>query len=145
MPLVAAALTYGSFGDIKETLALTRRLYAILRSRGEPSGEVKRVLQVLKSFYDDTATLMKYFETNLSVSSSLEVERILGAMAAELHSCESLMEKLHTRIRPSNSVLTNIWLALSEDSALASWRAEMVEHRTVFCIHLQSLLVCVFV
>ncbi|KAJ7304853.1 hypothetical protein DFH08DRAFT_976453 [Mycena albidolilacea] len=59
MLLIAVALTYGSFEDIKETLSLARRLYATLHGRGEPSGEIKEVLEVLKNFYDDTATLMK--------------------------------------------------------------------------------------
>lgn len=76
MPLIAVAPTYGSLGDIKETLSLARRLYATLRGRGEPSGEIKEVLEVLKNLYDDTAMLMKYLETNSSVNSSPKAQRI---------------------------------------------------------------------
>ncbi|KAJ7810722.1 hypothetical protein B0H14DRAFT_3756789 [Mycena olivaceomarginata] len=60
----------------KETLALARRLYATHHGRGEPSRGIKEVLEVLKNFYDDTATL-KYLETNSSVNSSPKAQRIL--------------------------------------------------------------------
>ncbi|KAJ6512592.1 hypothetical protein C8R45DRAFT_960818 [Mycena sanguinolenta] len=127
------------YGDIKETLALAYRLYAILHSGGEPSGEIKKVLQVLKSLYDDTATLMKYLETNSSTNLSPDAQTIFNGMSAELQSCESLMKKLYTQVGQSNSFFTRIWLAVSE-KALASWRAEMAEHRAIFHTHLESLL-----
>jgi hypothetical protein len=95
MLFIAVALAYGSFGDIKETLALARRLYATLHGRGEPSRGIKEVLEVLKNFYDDTATL-KYLETNSSVNSSPKAQRIFDGMARSCanRSCRSCIPEL---------------------------------------------------
>ncbi|KAJ7791903.1 hypothetical protein B0H14DRAFT_2624557 [Mycena olivaceomarginata] len=80
MPLLAVALTYGSFGDIKETIALAGRIYEILRSGGKSSSEVQKVLLVLKCFHDDVATLMTHLGTDSSADAQSIVNRISAAL-----------------------------------------------------------------
>jgi hypothetical protein len=94
----------------------------------------------LKSFYGEMATLMSLLGTN----SSADAQSIVDRISEELNSCHSLMEKLYAKIR-STGILTRIWLALSEEKGLVSWRAEMAEHRTAIGALLTSLLVCVTV
>ncbi|KAJ7927671.1 hypothetical protein B0H13DRAFT_1027828 [Mycena leptocephala] len=136
MPLLAAALTYGSFGDIKETAKLTRRIIEILYDGGRPSSEGERIILVLKDLYKDVATVLILPGID---SSSAHAQSAVGELSAKLALCHSLLAKLYAKIRPSNSFLAKVWMVISEEKALASWRAEITEHRASLHTTLQSL------
>jgi hypothetical protein len=146
MPVVAA-LVYGSFGDIQATLALTYRLYDILRSSGlgELSREVQNVLRVLEAFHTNTAALMQYLGTVSFINLSDHAQRIADKISAELQACESLMEKLKDKVASCSGFCARVLWAVSGTQALAAWRAEMEEHRKNVSMYLESLLMCVSV
>ncbi|KAF7333151.1 hypothetical protein MVEN_02380800 [Mycena venus] len=135
MPLLAFALTYGSLGDIKETFAMACRLYKIIHDRRGSLDGIQKVLETLKSYIDDVAALMRLVETN----SSPDVQKFVEMSFTELEWCRSHMDKLRARL-VNQGVLAQIWLALSEERELASWRVEMAQHRDMFHTRLLSLL-----
>ncbi|KAJ7340744.1 hypothetical protein DFH08DRAFT_244532 [Mycena albidolilacea] len=139
MPLLAFALTYGSFGDIKETFAMACRLYKILRDRhgGGPSDEIQKVLKDLECHRADIATLISLLQTDSPPNGQQYVNNI----SAELDWCHSHMAKLCAEITPSQAIFAYLWSAFSVERALASWRAQMADHRAVLSGQLQSLLV----
>ncbi|KAJ7817773.1 hypothetical protein B0H14DRAFT_2601834 [Mycena olivaceomarginata] len=137
MPLLAFALTYGSFGDIKETFAMAWRLYKILRDRGGSSDEIQKVLKVLECHRADIATLISLLQTDSPPNGQQYVNNI----SAELDWCHSHMAKLCAEIAPSKAVFAYFWSAFSVERALASWRAQMADHRAVLSGQLQLLLV----
>ncbi|KAJ7796744.1 hypothetical protein B0H14DRAFT_2913513 [Mycena olivaceomarginata] len=127
MPLLAFALTYGSFGDIKETFAMAWRLYKILRD----------LLKVLECHRADIATLISLLQTD----SPPDAQQFVNNISAELDWCHSHMAKLCAEIAPSKAVFAYLWSAFSVERALASWRAQMADHRAVLSGQLQLLLV----
>jgi hypothetical protein len=139
MPLLAFTLTYGSFGDIKETLAMAWRLFKILRDRGGSSDEIQKVLKVLECHRADIATLISLLQTD----SPPDAQQYVNNISAELDWCHSHMAKLCAEIAPSKAIFAYFWSAFSVERALASWRAQMADHRAVLSGQLQLLLVCV--
>ncbi|KAJ7658979.1 hypothetical protein B0H14DRAFT_3077906 [Mycena olivaceomarginata] len=123
MPLLAFALTYGSFGDIKETFTMAWRLYKILRDRGGSATHI--------------ATLISLLQTD----SPPDAQQYVNNISAELDWCHSHMAKLCAEIAPSKAVFAYLWSAFSVERALASWRAQMADHRAVLSGQLQLLLV----
>ncbi|KAJ7786904.1 hypothetical protein B0H14DRAFT_2956401 [Mycena olivaceomarginata] len=137
MPLLAFALTYGSFGDIKETLAMAWRLFKILRDRGGSSDEIQKVLKVLECHRADIATLISLLQTD----SPSDAQQYVNKISAELDWCHSHMAKLCAEIAPSKAIFAYFWSAFSVERALASWRAQMADHHAVLSGQLQLLLV----
>ncbi|KAJ7850161.1 hypothetical protein B0H14DRAFT_3137714 [Mycena olivaceomarginata] len=125
MPLLAVALTYGSFGDIKETARLTFRIIDILYNGGRPSSEGERIISILKGLYSDVAIVLTLPGID---SSSAHARSAVGELSAKLALCHSLLAKLYAKIRPSNGIVAKIWIAMSEAKALASWRAEIARY-----------------
>ncbi|KAJ7248755.1 hypothetical protein C8J57DRAFT_1357740 [Mycena rebaudengoi] len=122
---MAFALTYGSFGDIVETARLAKRICDVLRS-GRASYERQKVISELKGIHDDVATLSTLLDLD---SSSPNVRYIANKLSAELTSCHSFMQQLFTKMNRSNGVMGRILMALSEETELISWRAEISQHR----------------
>ncbi|KAF8193146.1 hypothetical protein K438DRAFT_845024 [Mycena galopus ATCC 62051] len=137
MPLLAFALTYGSFGDIKETFEMARRLYKLLRDRGGLSNEIQKVLKVLESHRADIATLISLLRTD----SPPDAQQFVDKISEELDWCHSHMDKLRGQIAASNAFFGYVWSVLSVEKALASWGHQMADHRAVLSGQLQLLLV----
>ncbi|KAF8139148.1 hypothetical protein K438DRAFT_1996278 [Mycena galopus ATCC 62051] len=137
MPLLAFALTYGSFGDIKETFEMARRLYKLLRDRGGLSNEIQKVLKVLESHRADIATLISLLRTD----SPPDAQQFVDKISEELDWCHSHMDKLRGHIAASNDFFGYVWSVVSVERALASWKAQMADHRAVLSGQLQLLLV----
>ncbi|KAJ7692878.1 hypothetical protein B0H17DRAFT_1060909 [Mycena rosella] len=132
---MAFALTYGSFGDIVETARLAKRIIDVLRS-GRASYKRQKVISALKGMHDDVATLSTLLDLD---SSSPHVQYITDRLSIELTSCRSLMQQLFAKINRSNGVMGRILMALSEETELISWRAEISERRHALHLLLESL------
>jgi hypothetical protein len=132
IPLVA--LTYGSFGDIMETARLAKRVIDVLRSGG---GSLKRqkVISDLKAMHDDVVVLSTAFD----VDSQARLQYFADRLATELALCRSLMERFYAKIKPSSSVITKIWMVVSEEQELKAWRTDIAERRQVLHLLLAEL------
>jgi hypothetical protein len=136
IPLVA--LTYGSFGDIMETARLSKRVIDVLRS-GQGSLKRQKVISDLKVMHDDVVAL----STAFAVDSPARLQYFADRLATELALCRSLMERFYAKIKPSSSVITMIWLALSEEQELKAWRTDIAERRQVLHLLVEELNGCV--
>ncbi|KAJ7146909.1 hypothetical protein C8R44DRAFT_758463 [Mycena epipterygia] len=134
-PEMSFALTYGSFGDIVETARIAKRIIDVLRS-GRASHKRQKVISDLKGMHDDVATLSTLLDLD---SSSPQIQHITDRLSAELTLCHSLMQQLFAKINPSNGVIGRILMALSEDTELISWRAEISKRRDALHLLLASL------
>ncbi|KAJ7438821.1 hypothetical protein B0H11DRAFT_2293676, partial [Mycena galericulata] len=65
MPIVAAALTYGSFGDVLETARLAKRIIDVLR-RGGGSERRQALISTLRGLCDDMAKLASVVGADMS-------------------------------------------------------------------------------
>ncbi|KAF7333387.1 hypothetical protein MVEN_02354400 [Mycena venus] len=132
IPLVA--LTYGSFGDIMETARLSKRVIDVLRSGG---GSLKhqKVISDLKAMHDDVVALSTAFDGD----SPTRLQYFSDRLAAELALCRSLMERFYEKIKPSSSVITKIWMIVSEEQELKAWRTDIAERRQVLHLLLAEL------
>ncbi|KAJ6632065.1 hypothetical protein B0H10DRAFT_3721 [Mycena sp. CBHHK59/15] len=129
------ALTYGSFGDIMETARLAKRIIDALRT-GVGSYKRQKVISALKGMHDDVVALSTAFDVDSSPS---RVQYFANRLSAELALCRSLMERLYAKVSPSSSVINKIWMTLSEEKELASWRIDISERREALYLLLQSL------
>jgi hypothetical protein len=137
MPVTAIALTYGSFGDIMETARIAKRIIDILRTGGA-SHKHQKIISILKAMHDDMSWLSTV--SNVDSSSPAVHHRLL----AETALCRSLLDKFYAKINPSGGVFGKIWMALSEEKQLESWRTEISERRDSFHRLLELLNWCVF-
>ncbi|KAJ7061136.1 hypothetical protein C8F01DRAFT_158678 [Mycena amicta] len=123
MPLVAAALTFGSFGDILEAAKIAKRIIDVLR-KGGGSHERQKLISTLKSICDDMAGLTVlpegYFTTRLWEEVAL---------------CRSLLDQFYAEIKSYVGVLGWVRMVASEERELASWRAQISERRAAL-LHL---------
>ncbi|KAJ7071616.1 hypothetical protein C8F01DRAFT_1111245, partial [Mycena amicta] len=117
MPLVAAALTFGSFGDILEAAKIAKRIIDVLRTGGG-SHERQKLMSTLKTICDDMAGLTVlpegYFTTRLWEEVAL---------------CRSLLDQFYAKIQLYASLLGRIRMVTSEEKELAFWRAQILERR----------------
>jgi hypothetical protein len=60
-------------------------------------------------------------------------------LSAELVLCRSLMERLYAKVNLSRGLIGRIWIALSEEKELASWRIDISERREALYLLLESL------
>lgn len=115
------ALTYGSFGDILETARLAKRIIDALRSGGGPS-KGQKVVSGLKGMHDDVLALSTAFGIG---SPPARVKYFAERLSAELVLCRSLMERLYAKVNFSRGLIGKIWIVLSEERELASWRIDI--------------------
>ncbi|KAJ7817775.1 hypothetical protein B0H14DRAFT_3741626 [Mycena olivaceomarginata] len=99
MPLLAFALTYGSFGDIKETFTMAWRLYKILRDRGGSSDEIQKVLKVLECHRADITTLISLLQTD----SPPDAQQFRQSWIGAIRTWPSYAPRLHHR-RPFSPI-----------------------------------------
>ncbi|KAJ7061062.1 hypothetical protein C8F01DRAFT_1138768 [Mycena amicta] len=122
-PLVAAALTFGSFGDILEAAKIAKRIIDVLR-KGGGSHERQKLISTLKTICDDMAGLTVlpegYFTTRLWEEVAL---------------CRALLDQFYAKIQSYASLLGRIRMVTSEEKELAFWRAQILERRSAL-LHL---------
>ncbi|KAJ7049053.1 hypothetical protein C8F01DRAFT_1186016, partial [Mycena amicta] len=118
MPLVAAALTFGSFGDILEAAKIAKRIIDVLRSKGGGSHERQKLISTLKTICDDMAGLTVLPEGHFTTR-----------LWEEVALCRSLLDQFYAKIQSYASLLGRIRMVTSEEKELAFWRAQILERR----------------
>ncbi|KAJ7061096.1 hypothetical protein C8F01DRAFT_1138899, partial [Mycena amicta] len=131
MPLVAAALTFGSFGDILEVAKIAKRIIDVLRSKGGGSPERQKLISTLKIICDDMAGLTVLPETHFTTR-----------LWEEVALCRSLLDQFYAEIKSYVGVLGWIRMVASEERELASWRAQISERRAAL-LHLLGPIISV--
>jgi hypothetical protein len=117
MPLVAAALTFGSFGDILEAAKIAKRIIDTLR-KGGGSPERQKLILTLDAICKDLALLTVLPEGHFTIRFRNEVA-----------SCHSLLVQFQARIKSYEGLLGRIRMIVSEETELASWRAKILDRR----------------
>ncbi|KAJ7720449.1 hypothetical protein DFH07DRAFT_858568 [Mycena maculata] len=135
MPIVAAALTYGSFGDVLETARLAKRIIDVLRSGGG-SQRRQRVISTLHGLCEDMAKVASVVNVDFSSAEGLH---LVARLSSEVASCRSMMDEFSARINAATGVLGRVWMALSEERELAEWRSRIAERRHALHILLGAL------
>ncbi|KAJ7113224.1 hypothetical protein C8R44DRAFT_236340 [Mycena epipterygia] len=136
MPLVALAFTYGSVGDVLETARLAKRIIDVLRSASGGSPQRHRMISTLKDICDDVSTL-----TTLAVDvdlSSPGVRYFVNRLSVELRLCRALMDRCYAKIN-APGIIGRVWMVLSEEKELTSWRAQISERRRALHLLLGAL------
>ncbi|KAJ7133569.1 hypothetical protein C8R44DRAFT_730701 [Mycena epipterygia] len=136
MPLVALAFTYGSVGDVLETARLAKRIIDVLRSASGGSPQRHRMISTLKDICDDVSTL-----TTLAVDvdlSSPGVRYFVNRLSVELGLCRALMDRCYAKIN-APGIIGRVWMVLSEEKELTSWRAQISERRRALHLLLGAL------
>ncbi|KAF7334071.1 hypothetical protein MVEN_02312700 [Mycena venus] len=129
MPLVvAAALTFGSFGDILDAVKIAKRTIDMLR-KGVESHERHRLISTLNGLCEDMATL-----------TVIEEGRFTIRLRAEIDLCRLLMEQFYAKIKSYEGPLRWIWGIASEEKELTAWRAQISERRAALYHVLGSLI-----
>ncbi|KAJ7127835.1 hypothetical protein C8R44DRAFT_99892 [Mycena epipterygia] len=119
MPLVAAALTFGSFGDILEAAKIAKRIIDVLR-KGGGSHERQKLISTLQHICDD-----------MSMLTLLPEDHFTPRLYNEVVLCRSLLEQFHTKIKSYEGFFGRIWMVVLEEKELAFWRAQISERRAV--------------
>ncbi|KAJ7061090.1 hypothetical protein C8F01DRAFT_158370 [Mycena amicta] len=130
MPLVAAALTFGSFGDILEAARIAKRIIDVLRTGGG-SHERQKLISTLKTICDDMAGLTVLPETHFTTR-----------LWEEVALCRSLLDQFYAKIQSYASLLGRIRMVTSEEKELAFWRAQISERRAAL-LHLLGPIISV--
>ncbi|KAJ6483030.1 hypothetical protein DFH09DRAFT_408761 [Mycena vulgaris] len=117
MPLVAAALTFGSFGDILEAARIAKRMIDVLR-KGGGSPERQKLISTLKAICEDLSWLMV-----------LPKDRFTTRLRDELILCRSLLGEFYAKIKSYEGPLGWLRMTVLEEMELASWRAQISERR----------------
>ncbi|KAJ7689834.1 hypothetical protein B0H17DRAFT_1202083 [Mycena rosella] len=117
MPLVAAALTFGSFGDILEAAKIAKRIIDVLRKGGGSQERLKLIL-TLQGIYDDMAMLPVLIQGHLTTR-----------LRDELVSCRSLLDEFHAKIKSYEGLSGWLRMVVLEEKELASWTAQISERR----------------
>jgi hypothetical protein len=127
MPIFAAALTYGSFGDILDTARLAKHIIDVLCNGG---GSVQRqnLISALKGLCDDMASLATVFNDDLLSPQALA---LAAKLSAEVASCRSFVHQFSAKLATSSGVLWRILTVVSEERELAEWRIQISERRDV--------------
>ncbi|KAJ7086568.1 hypothetical protein C8R44DRAFT_37144 [Mycena epipterygia] len=118
MPLVAAALTFGSFGDILEAAKIAKSIIDDLR-RGGGSHERLKLISTLKALCADLSGLTMLPEGHFT-----------PRLKDELVSCCSLLGEFHAKVNSYQGLFRRIWMVAQEEKELASWRAQISERHT---------------
>ncbi|KAJ7877797.1 hypothetical protein B0H13DRAFT_2668264 [Mycena leptocephala] len=133
MPLVATALTFGSFGDILEAAKIAKRIVDVLRNGGSnlEARRRQKLISTLEGMCDDMAKLTLVFDEG----------SFTDRLWAEVALCRSLLAELYAKINSYASagfrgLLDRTWMVVVEPQELASWRAQISERRAA----LQDLL-----
>ncbi|KAJ7226790.1 hypothetical protein GGX14DRAFT_385589 [Mycena pura] len=129
MPLVAAALTFGSFGDILEAARIAKRIIDVLR-KGGGSREHQRIILTLNGLCEDMAMLTVVDEGHFSIRLQTEIDL-----------CRSLMTQFYAEIKSHEGPLRWVWGVVSEEKELASWRLQISARRAALHDVLGSLIV----
>ncbi|KAJ7689824.1 hypothetical protein B0H17DRAFT_1134759 [Mycena rosella] len=117
MPLVAAALTFGSFGDILEAARIAKRIIDVLRKGGGSQERLKLIL-TLQGIYDDMAILPVLIQGHFTTR-----------LRDELVSCRSLLDEFHAKIKSYEGFSGWLRMVVLEEKELASWTAQISERR----------------
>ncbi|KAJ7720173.1 hypothetical protein B0H16DRAFT_390545 [Mycena metata] len=117
MPLVAAALTFGSFGDILEAAKIAKRIIDVLR-RGGGSCERLRLISTLQHICDYMSQLTVLPDASLTTR-----------LRDQVGLCCSLLDQFHKKIKSQESFLGRRWMVALEERELTSWRVQISEHR----------------
>ncbi|KAJ6549544.1 hypothetical protein DFH09DRAFT_1169019 [Mycena vulgaris] len=117
MPLVAAVLTFGSFGDILEAARIAKRMIDVLRKGGGSPGRLK-LISTLEAICKDLSSLMM-----------LPSDHFTTRLRDELALCRSLLDQFYAKIKSYEGPLGWIRMAALEENELASWRAQISERR----------------
>ncbi|KAJ6540487.1 hypothetical protein B0H19DRAFT_1077896 [Mycena capillaripes] len=119
-PLVAATLTFGSFGDILEAAKIAKRMIDVLRKR-EGSRERQKLISTLKAICDDLAWLTVLPEGPFTTR-----------LWDEVVLCRSLLlDQFYAKINSSEGIFGRLWRTVLEETELASWRDQISERREV--------------
>ncbi|KAJ7823448.1 hypothetical protein B0H13DRAFT_2681444 [Mycena leptocephala] len=126
MPLVAAALTFGSFGDILEAAKIAKHIVDVLRN-GASDSEARRrqkLISTLEGICDDMAKLTFLFDAGC----------FTDRLCAEVDLCRSLLDEFYAKINSYKAaglrgLLGRTWMVAVEEKELASWRAQISERR----------------
>jgi hypothetical protein len=102
MPLIAAALTFGSFGDILEAAKIAKRIMDVLR-KGGGSRERQRLITTLQHIWEDMSWL-----------TVLPEDRFTTRLCDEIALCRSLLDQFHAKIKAYESFVGRIWMVASE-------------------------------
>jgi hypothetical protein len=136
MPVVAAALTFGSFGDILEAAKIAKRIIDVLRNGASTSEALRRqkLISTLRAMCDDMAKLTFVFDEGTFT------ERLW----AEVDLCRSLLEEFYAKINSYEAtglrgLLGRTWMVAVEEKELASWTAQVEERRTALHDLVRSL------
>ncbi|KAJ6549541.1 hypothetical protein DFH09DRAFT_1169010 [Mycena vulgaris] len=117
MPLVAAALTFGSFGDILEAARIAKRMIDVLR-KGGGSPERQKLISTLKAICEELSWLMM-----------IPKDQFTTRLRDELVLCRSLLDQFYAKIKSYDGPLGWVRLTVLEEKELASWRAQISERR----------------
>ncbi|KAJ6572853.1 hypothetical protein DFH09DRAFT_1079540 [Mycena vulgaris] len=117
MPLVAAALTFGSFGDILEAARIAKRMMDVLR-KGGGSPERQKLISTLKAICEDLSWLMV-----------LPKDRFATRLRDELLLCRSLLGEFYAKIKSYEGPLGWLRMTVLEETELVFWRAQISERR----------------
>ncbi|KAJ7201065.1 hypothetical protein GGX14DRAFT_658915 [Mycena pura] len=122
MPLVAAALTFGSFGDILEAAKIAKRIIDVLR-KGGSSHERQKLISTLKHICDDLSRLTLLPENHFT-----------ARLWDEVVLCRSLLDQFHAKMSSYESFLGRIRMVALEEKELTCWRARISERRVYNCM-----------
>ncbi|KAJ7477652.1 hypothetical protein FB451DRAFT_191857 [Mycena latifolia] len=117
MPLVAAALTFGSFGDILEASKIARRIIDVLH-KGGGSPERQKLISTLKAICDQLSRL-----------TVLPGDHFTTRLWDEVVLCRSLLDQFYAKINSYQGFLGRVRMIVLEETELASWRAQISERR----------------
>jgi hypothetical protein len=132
--VVAAALTFGSFGDILEAAKIAKRIVDVLRKGSGGSQRRQALILTLEGMCDDMARLTLLFDAG----------SFTDRLWAEVDLCRSLADEVYAKIKSYETaglrgLLGKAWMVAVEEKELASWRAQISERRAALHDLLRSL------
>ncbi|KAJ7724896.1 hypothetical protein B0H16DRAFT_288190 [Mycena metata] len=135
MPVVAAALTFGSFGDILEAARIAKHIVDVLRKGPGGSPRRAKLIATLKGMCEDMSLLTLVFDGG----------HFTDRLWAEVDLCRSLLDEFSAKInsyeaagRGLRGLLQKTWMVAVEEKELGSWRDQISERRAALHALLSS-------
>ncbi|KAJ7017726.1 hypothetical protein C8F04DRAFT_1154853 [Mycena alexandri] len=133
MPVVTAALTFGSFGDILEAARIAKRIVDVLRKGPGGSPRREELIATLKGMCEDMSKLTLVFDG----------DHFTERLWAEVDLCRSLLDEFSAKINSYEAaglrgLLRKSWMVAVEEKELASWKAQISDRRAALHALLSS-------
>ncbi|KAJ7278174.1 hypothetical protein C8J57DRAFT_161684 [Mycena rebaudengoi] len=133
-PIVAAALTFGSFGDILEAARIAKRIIDALRNAPGGSHRRRKAIATLEALCDDMAKLTLLFHEG----------NFTDRLWTEVHLCRVLVDEFSAKLHSYEAAglaafFGRIRMATLEERELSSWMARIWERRAALHDLLLSL------